>query len=314
MKPKSPSLSKSSRVAEIEYVAIGLTIGMVAALLLISGMIIASPSTVLAVVNIPGSEDTATPGPPSTTPTISPTTAPTFIQILIREPPVTNTPFDPSPTATVDPVEQMVNTGQLVFSGPLKVDQQIRLYQASLYYIAPDPEASIHMAKEINGVQYGNPSNTCGPLAIAILRDAGLLGRDIVPHEFWLLNPFIPNDRQVLNRTFPANQFEHTITLTPINKMDWISAPLQPGDFLYIKHGSWGNFDHMLVVNRVDNSLRAYAVTNYNTPGGFIIDEVMLYDPHDRSVGLFHEWTKQEFATQGSTGFGGFELWRLRAY
>jgi hypothetical protein len=74
-----------------------------------------------------------------------------------------------------------------------------------------------------------------------------------------------------------------------------------------------GNFDHMLVVNRVDANGRAYAVTNYHTAEGFIIAEALLYDPHTPGVGLFYEWTKKEFAASGSTGFGGFELWRKRS-
>jgi hypothetical protein len=69
----------------------------------------------------------------------------------------------------------------------------------------------------------------------------------------------------------------------------------------------------MLVVNRVDSQGRAYAVTNHNTENGFIISEVLLYDPNISDVGIFSVWTAWPKARLGSTGFGGFEVWRLRA-
>jgi hypothetical protein len=67
----------------------------------------------------------------------------------------------------------------------------------------------------------------------------------------------------------------------------------------------------MLVVSRVDSDLRAYAVTNFGTPDGYVIAETLLYDPHDPNAGIFHTWTKEKDAVLGSTGFGGYELWRL---
>lgn len=165
---------------------------------------------------------------------------------------------------------------------------------------------------ELNNVRYGNPSNTCGPLAIAIMKDAGLINAEINPHDFWLLNPNRDGDRALLNRTFPTNYYEDIRFKTPLNKFDWRSFPLAPGDFLYIYSGTGGNFDHMLVVNRIDSNLRTYAVTNINTSNGFIIVEVMLYDPNNPMQGIFHTWTETQYAILGSTGFGGFEIWRLR--
>jgi hypothetical protein len=217
---------------------------------------------------------------------------------------------EPGPTS--DPVLAAVNGGDLVFSGPLSNAQQINLYRASLAYAETSVQDSKRMAKEINGVGYGDPTNICGPLAIAILRDAGLIGADIVPHDFWLLNPANVTDQRQLARAFPREDYTHTKVGTPLNKVDWRATPLEPGDFLFIWHGSGGNFDHMLVVNRVDSELRAYAVTNFGTPSGFILAETLLYDPHDAHAGIFHTWTKEHDAILGSTGFGGYEVWRLR--
>ena len=160
---------------------------------------------------------------------------------------------------------------------------------------------------------YGDPSNICGPLAIAILRDAGIISSDIAPHAFWLLNPLAATDAQLLERTFPREKYAHAIIPTALNKIDWRATPLLPGDFLFIWHGSWGNFDHMLVVNRVDSNQRAYAVTNYGAADGYLISEALLYDPADPTLGLFHQWTRQRDQILGSTGFGGYELWRRRS-
>jgi hypothetical protein len=213
---------------------------------------------------------------------------------------------------THDPLLSMLQAGGLAFEGPLSDDQQINLYRASLAYSQTTVADSLRAAKEINQVGYGDPSNICGPLAIAILRDAGLLNSDAIPHDFWLLDPRTTEDQRKLARAFPRPQFTHDVAQTPLNKMDWRTSPLQPGDFLFIWHGSGGNFDHMLVVNRVDRALRAFAVTNFATTEGFMIAETLLYDPNDPTAGIFHTWTREQEAILGSTGFGGFELWRAR--
>ncbi len=218
-----------------------------------------------------------------------------------------------SPTSTPDAVQLALANGGLTFTGPLSNAQQIALYRSSLNYVRSNAHDSRRLAKEINGVGYGDPSNICGPLAIAIMRDAGLIDNGTSPHDFWLLNPLATTDQQLLRRVFPSSRYLYTKLSTPINKMDWQSFPLEPGDFLFIWHGSGGNFDHMLVVNRVDANLRPYAVTNYGTSDGFVIAETLLYDINDPEAGIFHTWTKEREAILGSTGFGGFELWRLRS-
>lgn len=295
--------------SEIKYIFIGLTIAVVAASLLITGVVLADPALIF-----PTAMATPTNAPiilPSSTATFTPTTTPTFTPTPTMGPAQTATPTSPLPTATLDPVQQMVNSGGLAFNGPATDQQQILLYRESIYYIATTQAESIRISKEINGVLYGNPSNTCGPLAIAILRDAGLISGGVVPHDFWLLNPFIPDDRAKLTKLFPDTKYKHITITTPLNKINWPLNPLEPGDFLYIHAGGGGNFDHMLTVNRVDKNMRAYSVTNFDTPSGFIIDDKMLYDPRDPTIGLFHDWTKEQFGLLGSTGFGGIEIWRL---
>jgi hypothetical protein len=215
-------------------------------------------------------------------------------------------------TPTSEPFIATIAAGGLGYNGPLSHAQQVELYRASFAYITSTVSESIEESKEINGVGYGDPSNICGPLAIAILRDAQLIPPATVPHDFWLLDPRAPTDKEKLEQVFPADRYDHTAVTTAINAVDWRDTPLEPGDFVFIWHGSGGNFDHMLVVDRVDKDGRAYAVTNFGTAAGYMIAETVLYDPADPSAGIFHEWTKEKDAILGSTGFGGYEVWRLR--
>lgn len=218
------------------------------------------------------------------------------------------------PGATPENTPTSVSDENFLASGPLTGPQQMLLNIASLKYVAPTTPEAIRIAQEINFIgEDGHPSNMCGPLSIAILRDAGILSPDTNPGKFWLLDPKRDSTRKLLANTFPKEHFENIRFNTPLNQFDWNSFPLQPGDFLYIYAGVGGNFEHMLVVNRVDYQLRTYAVTNHATPDGFVITEILLYDPTDPNAGIFRTWTERHNAMLGSTGFGGFELWRLRS-
>ena len=290
----------------IKYIAIGLVIGMLIAALGAVAVFFAMPTT-RAFSFAPSATSTIPP-----TATRTPLPSATWTRSATPIPTTATATLPPSPTSTPDPVQALINSGGLVFTGPLTNGEQISLYNASMYYARTNAADSQRVATQINGVGYGDASNICGPLAIAILRDAGLLKPETDPHDFWLLNPYASVDARRLSETFPFEFYMYTKTLTPLNKMDWRTSPLVPGDFLFIWHGSGGNFDHMLVVSRVDNAGRAYAVTNYGTQQGYVIAEAMLYDPNDATVGLFHLWTQERNAVLGSTGFGGFELWRRR--
>jgi len=301
-------------LTNIKYLSLGLIIGLTAtSLVVMAGLFVATnlpimPTATTLLVSL------STPTRLSSTPTPTRSPIPTFtysptpsLTILQSDTLDGNLP----PTSTPDAVQSTINSGGLIFTGSLSNEQQIALYKASLNYVQPTVNDSIQKAKEINGVGYGDPSNICGPLAIAIMQDAGLLDNtDLVPHDFWLLNPLASTDEKLLDRAFPPNRFFHTRFTIPLNRINWRIFPLQPGDFLFIWHGSGGNFDHMLVVTRIDSNLHAYTVTNYGTPEGYVIAEALLYDPADPNVGIFHTWTQERDAILGSTGFGGFELWR----
>jgi hypothetical protein len=218
----------------------------------------------------------------------------------------------PSPTATLTKSEMMAASGEITIVGPLNREQQIKLYDASLAFVAPTYKESKKMAEMINKARFSDPNTTCGPLSLAILQKAGLLSPDLIPHIFFLINPDLGKDRIVIESVFPKGKYSDTRHKVRIDREDWRTNPLMPGDFIYIYSGTGGNFEHMLVVNRVDSQGRAYSVTNYNTEQGFIIKEVLLYDPADSGAGLFAQWTERTFAKLGSTGFAGYEVWRLK--
>lgn len=214
----------------------------------------------------------------------------TPIPSLTFQPPATTTP---RLTATTSPADL----------------QRQRLYQASLAYLAGSDAESWQVAKNLGYAPLGGyPSNMCGPLAIAILQDAGLVSQSVDLHDFWLLNPAV--DQQLLEYTFPRDHFQWLHSDLPINQVDFSQFPLKAGDLVYIYSGYQGDYSHVLVVTRVDDAGRAYSVTNNFTADGFLIQEYLLYDPADDSAGIFNNWTDTANRSLGLTGFGGMDVWR----
>jgi hypothetical protein len=257
---------------------------------------------------------------PSATPVLPPEEATsTFVSTeaaTTTPSPIITFTFTPTPppiyTATLTESEMLIANGEIAITGPLSREQQIRLYESSLSFIAPTYKQSKEVAVQINQAQFSDPSTTCGPLSAAILQKAGILNENLIPHNFFLINPDVKKDRGILAQAFPSENYTDTRYKIRIDQNDWYSNPLMPGDFIYLYAGTGGNFEHMLIVNRVDSLGRAYSVTNYNTEQGFIIDEALLYDPSDPNTGLFSQWTEKQFAKLGSTGYAGYEVWRLK--
>lgn len=247
-----------------------------------------------------------------------PTQTPTISTSSILQAPYTSSPVSqvPAPTLVIT-----ATLGQETLLSPtlsitpnenytvLTVTQKERIYYASLSYLAPTESQAVQVARSLKFVKNdGHPSNMCGPLAVAILRDAGLISRYTDLHDFWLLNP--RTDTQIIQRTFPEDEFTKYHYSQPINEFDFSMFPLQVGDFVYLYAGANGTFEHMLVVTRVDSQGRAYSVTNINTDEGYVIKEVMLYDPNMPGKGQFYEWTDRRNIRLGLTGFGGIDVWR----
>ncbi|MFA5612808.1 MAG: hypothetical protein WDA04_08140 [Anaerolineaceae bacterium] len=245
---------------------------------------------------------------PTHTPTSTSTPRPTSTSTLTPTPTNTATPVPPTPTATLTEKEQA----------------EIRIYNASLAYVANTPKKALEVARSINFTEgpYESPDNMCGPLTVAIMRDSGYLPPEADPHGMWLLCPRDDNPEchglRILERTFfPPEQYDYIRVRESVGRYDWRNNPLQPGDWLYLfllkGVSNYTGFDHMIVVTRVDEQARAYTVTNVNHGDGFVIREELLYDPRRPGQGLFYDLTDDDFRKElGMTGTAGFLLIRAK--
>lgn len=302
---------------DLKYLLIGLTIGGIIFVVLAGAFAFAAPQSIPDDLR-PGFLNTPTlavqpptESMPPTQVTFDETTATWTATPPLVPPSVTSTPTrGPSPTATLSPGKILLLRGDLTIIGPRGEADLIRLYETSLTFVASTFSDARKLGEQINGKGYGSPTLICGPLSISILSKAGLVRSGLVPYNFWLLNPNDVPGREKLSTAFPSSQYSDTRIRTRIDQIDWKANPLMPGDFVYLYAGNGGNFEHMLVVNRVDSAGRAYSVTNYNPGDGFVIQEIMLYDPNDPDVGMFHKWTEKQWQATGSTGYDGLEIWR----
>jgi len=302
------------RSRDLKYLGYGFGIGALLASLFFAIWFFTPQFDALGSGSLFGAQISPTPAPTLTlqfTATNPPTVTATATQTATATPTFTPTQT-PSPTATLTESQTRVANGEIFITGPLTEEEQIRLHEASLAFFAPTYAQSKQMSVEVNQLRFSDPSTTCGPLSIAILQKAGLLPEGLIPHNFFLINPDIKKDRVVLASAFPPEKYTNTRRKVRIDQEDWRANPLLPGDFVYLYAGTGGNFEHMFIVTRVDSLGRAYSMTNYNTEAGFVIQEALLYDPADSNAGLFSQWTEKQFAKLGSTGYAGYEVWRLK--
>jgi hypothetical protein len=223
----------------------------------------------------------------------------------------------PSPSATPMPTATPIATATPTTRGALNWEQETRLYEASMRFLADSEEQAIVIVR--NQIDYlesiaEHPSLVCGPLSAVILRDAGLLPSDVDLHGFWLLDPRLRPSQIVLETYFPPERYEWYHFENSTTEFDFNAFPLLPGDFIYLYAGINGTFEHIITVTRVDQDGRAYTVSNLATEQGFVIRELMLYDPSDPGVGQFYDWMNRDINYWlGMTGDGGFDLWRPTA-
>ncbi len=208
----------------------------------------------------------------------------------------------------------MVPTFQLSSACVLTSEQRSRLETVSRKYLADTELDALYVAQDLNymGIN-AQPSTMCGPLAVTILQDAGLVDPNYPRKNFYLLNPRPGYGDGFVESLFPSNRYQKIVEERVIKEVDYQAEPLCPGDFLYLFAGESGSFEHMLVVTRVDEAGRAYTVTNIDFRMGYRIEEVMLYDPAQPGVGMFTNWTSSPHPQVGRTGYGGFWLWRPKA-
>jgi|GEM_PF-764967 len=199
-------------------------------------------------------------------------------------------------------------------SQPRSGDWRERLRDVAQSMITSSPSETVAFAKQLGFQGNGNedPSNMCGPLSAAILRDAGLLPSSIGPvtdlKRYWLADPLTNGRPWAL---FPMDVYDLYHFDESIAKFDFTAWPLYPGDFVYAYSGR-GEFSHMFVVTEVDERGRAYTVTNQKMPdGSFLVANVLLYDPTSPVAGAFRNvWTSN--LAIGRTGLGGFDVLRRK--
>ncbi len=185
-------------------------------------------------------------------------------------------------------------------------EEKLRVDENS--YLAGTHEEATEVARRINFIprnEYEHPSNMCGPLAAAIMRDSGFYPAELVlnPSEFWLADP------NRLNDLLPEKMFVHYHIEQSVRDYDFGTNPLKVGDFLFL-HG--GTFGHMIVVLEIDNSRRAYAISNVHKGNDqYTIEKILLYDPSNSPIGFFRDnWTRRG-SVNGTTGVA-FDIWRLK--
>ena len=192
---------------------------------------------------------------------------------------------------------------------------ELRLQAVAESFITSDLEATAKLAKQLGYLSSNqeDPSNICGPLSAAILREAGLLPASVGPvanlKNYWLANP-VTNGRPW--SLFPQDLYEVHRFETGTDRFDFAAWPLMPGDFVYTYAGR-GSFSHMFIVTEVDEAGRAYTVTNQLQPdGGYLVQRVLLYDPQEHEAGVLHSPCLACGSWRRRTGLGGFDVLRRR--
>jgi beta-lactamase class A len=202
---------------------------------------------------------------------------------------------------------------QISTQPPAGLAWQDQLAQAANAYLADTAEKADAVARQLHYLDGKTESASlmCGPLAAAILRDAGLLPGDFGPvqdlHTYWLAKPDVDGRPWTL---FPDQDYELFHFTTPIKQFDFLSWPLRPGDFVYTYSRRVG-FEHMFIVTEVDEQGRAYTVTNqYQLDKTYRIQRLLLYDPADPAAGAI----QNQFSNPklGRTGLIGFDVLRRR--
>ncbi|MEX2161236.1 MAG: serine hydrolase [Anaerolineales bacterium] len=195
----------------------------------------------------------------------------------------------------------------------LTAAQQQRLEAAALTFVARDFASARQVALDVDFIEGPNEdaSTMCGPLAIAILQKAGLLDLWANRHDFWLVDPHA-NPRPFQD-TFPETMYDWYEFTESTAQFDPTAFPLMAGDLIYLQSAGGDTYEHVIVVNRVDEAGRAFTICNLFVGDGTIIDERMLYDPAAPGSGQLFDWTNRSLRKQmGNTGSGGFHVWRVK--
>ena len=218
-----------------------------------------------------------------------------------------------------------------IYNNNLLLDQsepedEILLESAKSYIAKTPAEADIVSSYLMTGQGF-SASNICGPLSVAIMSDWRLekdgsmvIGPNpmlsgVSPKDMWLASPGgVSTDPRLFPMVFPSSEYDFFHIAESTRTLDFNNIPngvdrLKPGDFLYLDGGS---FTHFITISRKDKNGCIYATSNIPADaGGFIIDEVMLWDPQKKD-GYFRNWANGVGPEKATTGRAGFYLWRRK--
>jgi len=150
-----------------------------------------------------------------------------------------------------------------------------RLAHAAAEFQADTPDQLQRALAEIGEV---DARYMDGPLALAILQKAGLIGPEVRLHSFWLSDPLV--DSGPLSKIFPREEYEWQRYSISSGAADITIGEAQPADLLYLIPKNPKRAGKFLLVSRVDAAGRAYTTTNLLDPssGNFQIREILLLD------------------------------------
>lgn|GEM_PF-2462010 len=201
------------------------------------------------------------------------------------------------------------------------------LAESAKSFIARSPEDAFKVCNVLRE-KGGYPSNIDGPLSIAILLDwrlepngrisvgqkARLTG--ITPSDMFQANPDGSYENQKLFRlTFPPQDFDTFRVMESMEVLDFNDLPeigeLFPGDCLCLKGDT---HNKLITISRMDEAGCLFSTTNIqlSKPDGYIIDEVMLWDPSIKS-GYFRTWAAEGGNNEARLGNAGFYFWRRKS-
>ena len=191
-------------------------------------------------------------------------------------------------------------------------DWAAALAEISSNYVTETHAEASNIAREIDYIKdmdYEDASLMCGPLAGAMLQDAGVLPEEFPLEQFWLGDPVVDGRPWVFFSEEDYYLFAFRSREQALDRFNFTGFPLLPGDVLYT-YGGTG--EHLFLVVEVDQGGRAYTVNNnclerHNCP----IQRIMLYDFSNPGTGAFYVDYQEGYFT---TGLQGFDLLRSKDY